>query len=100
MITRKDFAKLQKLSKLGFSEREIPAIMDKLNSVMTMIDEIKKVDCSDAEPLRSVCDMNQRLRADEVTVEDISDQLFSNIPSTGAELAREIKCFAVPKVVE
>ena len=100
MITKEDIVKLQKLSKLGFSEEEIPALIDKLKNVMSMIDEIKEVDCSNTEPLRSVCEMNQRLRADEVTVGNIADQLFSNIPPSGADLAKEIKCFVVPKVVE
>lgn len=100
MITKEDFAKLQKLSKLSFSEEEMPVIIEKLNNVMSMIDEITKVDCSNVEPLRSVCDMNQRLREDRVTTQDISDQLLSNIPQQGRELAKAVKCFIVPKVVE
>ena len=100
MITKEDFSKLQKLSKLSFTEEEIPALVDKLNNVIAMIDEIEEVDCSNTLPLRSVCEMNQRLRADEVTVGNISDQLFSNIPPSGADFAKEIKCFVVPKVVE
>jgi aspartyl-tRNA(Asn)/glutamyl-tRNA(Gln) amidotransferase subunit C len=100
MITRAEFNKLQKLAKLGFSDEEIPLIMDKLNKVMEMIDEIKDVDCTGVEPLRSVCDMDLRTRPDEVTEGNIKDRLFSNIPGKGSEFAREIKCFVVPKVVE
>jgi aspartyl-tRNA(Asn)/glutamyl-tRNA(Gln) amidotransferase subunit C len=100
MITETEFNKLQKLAKLHFSDQEIPLIMDKLNKVMKMIDDIADVDCTGVEPLRSVCDMDQRMRADEVTDGDILSQLFSNVPSKGSEFAKEIKCFVVPKVVE
>lgn len=100
MITQTEFNKLQKLAKLSFPSQEIPLIMDKLNKVMEMIDGIKDVDCNGVEPLRSVCDMDLRMRSDEVTASDISSQLFSNIPSKGSEFAKEIKCFVVPKVVE
>ncbi len=100
MITDKELKKLQKLAKLNFTEVEIKAFSLKLDSVINMLDELKNIDCSMIEPLRSVCDMDQRMLVDEVTIVDESANLFKNIPEKGAEFAEEIKCFVVPKVIE
>lgn len=100
MITDTELQKLQKLAKLNFTEAESKTFLLKLSSVMGMIDELQKVDCFEVKPLRSVCDMDQRMCADEVKISDISDDLFKNIPEKGAEFAKEIKCFVVPKVIE
>jgi len=44
--------------------------------------------------------MNQRTRKDEVNIGNISEQLFAGVPQKSAELAKEVKCFIVPKMVE
>lgn len=100
MITDAELKKLQKLSKLNFTDEEAKSFSSKLTSVIGMIDELQNVNCSEVEPLRSVCDMDQRMRADEVMVSDQSEDLFKNIPEKGGEFAKEIKCFVVPKVIE
>ena len=100
MITEKELKKLQKLSKLSFSKGERNNFVKKLNSVMAMIDSLVEVNCENIEPLRSVSDMYQRTREDEVNVGNISNQLFANVPAKNAEFAKEVKCFIVPKMVE
>ena len=100
MITEKELEKLQKLAKLSFSKDELSSFSKKLNSVVVMINSLTEVNCQNIEPLRSVCDMSQRTREDEVKVGDISDQLFANVPQKNAELTKEVKCFIVPKMVE
>ena len=100
MITEIELKKLQKLAKLNFTVAESQAFSLKLTSVINMIDELKNVDCSEVEPLRSVCDMDQRMLEDKVTTADESANLFKNIPEKGAEFAKEIKCFVVPKVIK
>lgn len=110
MITDKELHKLQELAKLNFTEKEFKDFSHKLRNVMDMIDLLQDVDCSSVEPLRSVCNMNQRMVKDEATIHDISNDLFKNIPnsdkseneesSKSAEFAKEVKCFVVPKVIE
>ena len=100
MITPTEVAKIAKLAKLHFSQDEITNFAKELTNIMDMIDVLNEVDCSNIEPLTSVCDMSQRMRKDEVTDNDISDELFSNLPEAKVKLAKEIKCFIVPKVVE
>ena len=100
MITEEELKKLQKLAKLSFSKDELDNFAKKLNSVMAMIDSLLEVNCENIEPLRSVSDMYQRTREDEVNVGNISNQLFANVPAKNAEFAKEVKCFIVPKMVE
>lgn len=100
MITNKELDKLQKLTKLSLSTSELIDFSKKLNSVISMIDSLSEVRCHDVEPLRSVCDMYQRTRDDKVKVFDISEKLFKNVPQKNAELAKETKCFIVPKIME
>lgn len=100
MISDMELKKLQKLARLSFSDKEATNLSTKLESVLSMIDRIHEVECHDVEPLRSVCEMNQRMLSDSVNVTDLSEDLFKNVPGSQADLAREIKCFIVPKVVE
>ena len=100
MIQEKELQKLQKLAKLNLTKKELHDFSHKLNSVLEMIDSLKNVDCSSVEPLRSLWDMDQRTREDEVKEPDISDNLFKNIPDNGSDFAKEIKCFVVPKMIK
>ncbi len=100
MITEKELEKLQKLAKLSFSQAELSDFSKKLNSVVMMINTLTEVNCQDVEPMRSVCDMYQRTRIDKVKVGDISEQLFVNLSQQNSDLAKEVKCFIVPKMVE
>jgi aspartyl/glutamyl-tRNA(Asn/Gln) amidotransferase C subunit len=75
-------------------------MVSQLSRIMEMIDTLKEVDTEHAEPLTSVLNSSQRVREDQVTVQNIQSKLFANIPGKDAEFAREVSCFIVPKVVE
>lgn len=100
MINIDDIRKTSRLAKIDFSDDHMSDFLKDLNSIMQMIDSLQEVDCSEVVPLRSVLDMHQRLAEDVVSEDGIANQLFQNIPEGGAELAKEVKCFIVPKVVE
>jgi aspartyl-tRNA(Asn)/glutamyl-tRNA(Gln) amidotransferase subunit C len=100
MLTAQSIDKIAKLAKLNFTEEECGRFVSDLSDIMTMIDILKQVDCSTIDPLTSVCEMNQRMRVDLVTEPNLVDDLFSNVLGTTSSLAKEIKCFIVPKVIE
>jgi len=100
MITNEEVQKISRLAKLKFNDSQISELATQLTNIMDMIDDLNEVDCKDVQPLTSVCDTKLLLRKDEVTQNDISDELFSNVSGKSADLAREIKCFIVPKVIE
>lgn len=71
MISLDDIKKLSHLSKIKLDEKEAADLQVKLSGIMDMIDGLKEVDTEDVEPLTSVVDATNRLRADEVTEENI-----------------------------
>lgn len=100
MISIEDTKKISRLAKLNYKEEDLEALTVDLNNIINMIDDVQDVDCSDVEPLRNVLDMNQRLVEDKAMEQKIEKQLFDNLPKSGSELAKEVNCFVVPKVVE
>ena len=100
MINEVELKKLQKLAKLDFSDGEAVLFVERLQTVVNMIETLHEVQCENIEPLRSVCTDGQRMRKDAVITTDISESLFQNLSGVGAEFAREVKYFIVPKVIE
>ena len=100
MLTKEELDKLSRLSKIRLKPEEAKDFCAKLKGVMDMIDTLKEVDVEGIEPLTSVVDASARLRKDEVTEKNIDTELFSNNPGSTKDMAKEIKCFVVPKMVE
>lgn len=100
MISNEQVKRIAKLAKLKISDPDITNFAHQLSSIMDMIDELNKIDCSGVAPLTSCSEVTLRTREDRVTVSDISDQIFSNSSGQNAALAQKIKYFIVPKVVE
>lgn len=100
MIDLDAMKKLSRLSKIKLPENEIDAFISKLQNVMEMIDSLKEVNTEGVEPLTSAVRAKLYTRNDEVTDGDIQEDLFRNVPGDSAVLAKEVKCFIVPKMVE
>jgi aspartyl-tRNA(Asn)/glutamyl-tRNA(Gln) amidotransferase subunit C len=100
MISLEEIKQLSRLCRIKFSEDEVGDLMSKLNNVIGLIKQLENVDTEGVEPLTSVVASKLYTREDKVTDGGIEDDLFINVPGKSANLAREIKCFIVPKVVE
>jgi aspartyl-tRNA(Asn)/glutamyl-tRNA(Gln) amidotransferase subunit C len=100
MISEHDVKKAAKLAKIKFDDAQILHFTEQLGNIMTMIEEMKSVDCINITPLASVCEQTPFTRKDELTERDLGVNLFSNAPGSSSEFAKEIRCFVVPKVVE
>jgi aspartyl-tRNA(Asn)/glutamyl-tRNA(Gln) amidotransferase subunit C len=99
-ISKDELSKLMNLSKLDFSENELNHFAQRLENVIDTISTLQDVNTDGAQPLRSVFDMPLRMREDIVTDENIQNQIFANVPSSSKQMAENVKCFIVPKVVE
>lgn len=100
MISIEEIKKIERLAKLNYAEEKREPLAVDLNNIINMIDDLQQLDCSDIEPLRNVLGMKQRLEEDKAVEQKNEQQLFKNLPKSGSELAREVNCFVVPKVVE
>ena len=100
MISTEEITKISHLAKFNLTPEDISHFQIQLTNIMEMIDVLIQVDCSKVEPLTSVCNMNQRMRKDIITESDIITELFANVSGQNIEMAKEINCFIVPKVME
>ena len=85
---------IAKLARIAMSDEEIERLVPELNSIIGWVEQLGEVNTDGVEPLTAVIDQKLRLRADEVTVGNIRDEVLANAP--GAEHG----FFAVPKVIE
>ncbi|MFK8040550.1 MAG: Asp-tRNA(Asn)/Glu-tRNA(Gln) amidotransferase subunit GatC [Rickettsiaceae bacterium] len=100
MLTKEQVKKISTLSGLKFDDNTSDKFTSQLSNIMDMISEVTKLNCDDVEPLRSVCDMNQRMVEDEVKKINTRDDILSNVPTEQKEMAQNLKYFIVPKVIE
>ena len=100
MVSEAEVKKVAKLAKLKIKEQDIQHTAKQFISIVHMIDQLHSVNCDSVEPLSSVHEMNLRMSEDVVSEGNIEDQIFRNAPGNNADLAKEIKYFVVPKVIE
>jgi aspartyl-tRNA(Asn)/glutamyl-tRNA(Gln) amidotransferase subunit C len=92
--------RLAKLAKIYFSNQQIDTVISQFKPIIKMIDELQHIDCKDIEPLQSISRYELVTRADEINDGNLQEELFYNAPGKNADLAKQIKCFVVPKVIE
>ena len=86
--------KVSKLAKIKINEKEETKFIEELNNILGWVDELKKVDTDQIEPMLSVFNESMVMRKDEVS-SDISEELvLKNAPESKSGF------FVVPKVVE
>ena len=93
-IDNQTVRKVSKLAKIKINEKEETKLIEELNNILGWVDELKKVDTDQIEPMLSVFNESMVMRKDEVSSE-ISDELvLKNAPESKSGF------FVVPKVVE
>ena len=82
------------LARLEVSEQACAALTGRLGDILAMVDELQQADVADISPMAHPLDVSQPLRCDEVTEQDIRDQVLPLAPTA------EDSCYLVPKVIE
>ncbi|MEF3046347.1 Asp-tRNA(Asn)/Glu-tRNA(Gln) amidotransferase subunit GatC [Pseudotabrizicola sp. L79] len=86
--------KVAKLARIRVEDADLPALAQKLSSILGFMEQLNEVDVTGVDPMTSVTPQRLKRRADVVTDGNIQDAVLKNAPD-----ARE-GFFAVPKVVE
>lgn len=86
--------KVAKLARIRVDDADLPALAQKLSSILGFMEQLNEVDVTGIEPMTSVTPQRLKRRVDVVTDGNIQDAVLKNAPD-----ARE-GFFAVPKVVE
>ena len=93
-IDNQTVKKVAKLARIKVKETDEEKLKNELNNILKWVDELKKVDTKDVEPMLSVFNESMVMRKDEVSSK-ISDELvLKNAPESKSGF------FVVPKVVE
>lgn len=86
--------KVAKLARIRVDDADLPALAQKLSSILGFMEQLNEVDVTGIEPMTSVTPQRLKRRADVVTDGNMQEAVLKNAPD-----ARE-GFFAVPKVVE
>ena len=93
-IDNRTVRKVSKLAKIKINEKEETKLIEELNNILGWVDELKKVNTEQIEPMLSVFNESMIMRKDEVSSETSEELVLKNAPK------RKSGFFVVPKVVE
>ncbi|MFZ5603122.1 MAG: Asp-tRNA(Asn)/Glu-tRNA(Gln) amidotransferase subunit GatC [Pseudomonadota bacterium] len=90
----KDVAKIAHLARLQVTDAEIPAVTQRLSTILELIEQLQAAPTDGIEPMAHPTDAVQRLRPDVVTETDRRDDYQRIAPAV------EDGLYLVPKVIE
>ncbi len=95
-ITEMEVKKVAKLARLGLPDTALAPYVDKLSSILDMVEQLSEIDTTGVEPMAHPLGLEQvqRLRADIVTEQNHREQYQAMAPETEKGL------YLVPKVIE
>jgi|TARA_B100001741_G_scaffold114134_1_gene93938 aspartyl-tRNA(Asn)/glutamyl-tRNA(Gln) amidotransferase subunit C len=93
-IDNQTVRKVSKLAKIKINEKEETKFIEELNNILGWVDELKKVDTEQIEPMLSVFNESMVMRKDEVSSATSDELVLKNAPESKSGF------FVVPKVVE
>ena len=82
------------LARLEVTDSELENVTTDLAGILELVEQLGAVDIDGLEPMAHPLDMTQRLRADEVTEQDMRDRFQAVAPAVEEGL------YLVPKVIE
>jgi aspartyl-tRNA(Asn)/glutamyl-tRNA(Gln) amidotransferase subunit C len=86
--------RLARLARIAIRPEECEPVLERLNRVLALVDEMRKVDTAGVEAMAHPLDATQRLRPDVVTETDQRELYQSVAPAVEGGL------YLVPKVIE
>ena len=89
-----DVRRLARLARIAIEPEESGAVLDRLNRVLELIEQMRRVDTQGVEPMAHALDVVQRLRPDEVRESNQREAYQSVAPAVDEGL------YLVPKVIE
>ena len=95
LIDKKVTKKIAFLARIGLTEKEEEEFTKDLSNILNWMDDLKKIDVKNVEPLRNVNDIKLLERDDTEFSKNIEqEKLLSNAPKKNGNF------FTVPKVIE
>jgi len=93
-ISPEEVLKIANLARLKISQDEVEQYAVELSNIITLVEQMNKIDTQNVEPMAHPLDVTQRLRKDEVTEINQREKFQSIAPNAEKGL------YLVPKVIE
>jgi aspartyl-tRNA(Asn)/glutamyl-tRNA(Gln) amidotransferase subunit C len=93
-LTPDDVRRLARLARIEIEAEESHAVLERLNGVLGLVDQMRRVDTKGIEPMSHAVGVSQRLRADEAKAPNEREAYQSVAPAVEKGL------YLVPKVIE
>ncbi len=93
-ISPEEVLKIANLARLKISQDEVKQYAVELSNIITLVEQMNKIDTQNVEPMAHPLDVTQRLRKDEVTEINQREKFQSVAPNAEKGL------YLVPKVIE
>jgi len=93
-VDRNDIEKIARLARISVDDASIDELTQRLGNILNLVDQLQSVDTQGIAPMANPHDAIQRLRADEVTEQNMREAYLAIAPQTEAGL------YLVPKVIE
>ena len=93
-IDKNQVKKVAKLSRISLDNKKLESLSKDLDSILSFVEELNKLDTKKTEPLTSIVDKTLEPRKDKINDGKIKEQILKNSPYKHEEF------FIVPKVVE
>ena len=93
-ITPEEVLKIANLARLKINQGEVGQYAIELSKIISLVEQMNKVDTQNVEPMAHPLDVAQRLRKDEVTEINQREKFQSVAPNAEKGL------YLVPKVIE
>lgn len=93
-ITPEEVLKIANLARLKINQDEVGQYATELSKIISLVEQMNKVDTQNVEPMAHPLDVAQRLRKDEVTEINQREKFQSVAPNAEKGL------YLVPKVIE
>ncbi len=82
------------LARINVNEDSLPSLKKELEDILGLFEQLNEVETSKISAMSHPLDLSQPTRQDEVTEENLREELLKNAPSVQSGL------FLVPKVIE
>ena len=93
-LTSDDVKQIAHLARLGVDDAALDPLAEDLSTVLNLVEQLNAVDTTGIEPLAHPGNASLRLRADEVSEDNLRDELQAPAPELGQGY------FLVPRVIE
>ena len=93
-IDKNQVKTVAKLSRISLDGKKLETLSNDLDTILSFVEELKKLDTKKTEPLTSIVDKTLEPRNDKINDGKIKDEILKNSPDKNEEF------FIVPKVVE